>query len=555
MSSSALMSIGVKALAASYANLQTTGHNIANANVAGYSRQSAVLTPTPGQFTGSGYFGRGVDVASVTRAHDAFLVREATGARSVASMDAARLARLQQLEGLFPPGEQGLGHAVTQFFDAMTDVTTQPGDLSARQVVLARAGDLASQFRRLGAAFDTLQGGVGADLQTAVADVNALARNVADLNARIVAAGALGQPPNDLLDQRDQLIARLAAHVQITRIDAGDGSAGLFVAGGQSLVLGAQANALALQPDAADPSRSALAISSGDAARTLDPRALGGGDIAGLLQFQNEDLVAARNLAGRLGAALAGAVNAQQKLGLTLDNAAGGDLFALGAPRALPNARNAKDPVGAPIGQVALTVVDPSRLQASEYDLRADPSNAGRWLLTRLADGKQTSIAGGDTVDGLRIDVGPGMPQAGDSFLLQPVTRAADGMALALGDPRGIAAAAAGTPVGALGSDGGNAAALLALRDAGIVDGRSAADAYAQAMATVGLQVQSGRTSAQLSTAAATQADQASASVAGVNLDEEAARLLQYQQSYQAAAKVLQVAQSLLDTLLQAARA
>lgn len=554
MSSSALMSIGVKALAASYANLQTTGHNIANANVAGYSRQSVLLTPTPGQFTGAGYFGRGVDVAGVTRAHDDFLAREATNAKSVASMDAARLGRLQQLEGLFPPGEQGLGQTIMRFFDAMTDVTTQPGDLSARQVVLARAGDLASQFQRMGAAFDTLQAGVTSDLQTAVADVNALAKNIADLNARIVAAGAAGQPPNDLLDQRDQLIAKLAGHVQLTRIDAADGSAGLFVAGGQSLVLGAKANALALQPDSADPSRSALAIASGSAVRPLDALELGGGDIAGLLQFQNADLVSARNLAGQLGAAVAGALNAHNKLGLTLDNAAGGDLFAIGAPRALPNALNAKDAAGDPIGQVALTVVDPTRLQASEYDLRADPANAGRWLLTRLADGKQTSIAGGDTVDGLRIDVGPGLPQPGDRFLLQPVTRAANGMALALADPRGIAAAAAGTPAASLASDSGNASALLALRDAGIVNGHAASDAYAQALATVGLQVQSGKTSAQLSTAAATQADQASASVSGVNLDEEAARLMQYQQSYQAAAKVLQVAQSLLDTLLQATR-
>ena len=554
MSSSALMSIGVKALAASYANLQTTGHNIANANVAGYSRQSVLLTPTPGQFTGAGYFGRGVDVAGVTRAHDDFLAREATNAKSVASMDAARLGRLQQLEGLFPPGEQGLGQTIMRFFDAMTDVTTQPGDLSARQVVLARAGDLASQLQRMGAAFDTLQTGVTSDLQTAVADVNALAKNIADLNARILAAGALGQPPNDLLDQRDQLIAKLAGHVQLTRIDAADGSAGLFVAGGQSLVLGAKANALALQPDSADPSRSALAIASGSAVRPLDALELGGGDIAGLLQFQNADLVSARNLAGQLGAAVAGALNAHNKLGLTLDNAAGGDLFAIGAPHALPNALNAKDAAGDPIGQVALTVVDPTRLQASEYDLRADPANAGRWLLTRLADGKQTSIAGGDTVDGLRIDVGPGLPQPGDRFLLQPVTRAANGMALALADPRGIAAAAAGTPAASLASDSGNASALLALRDAGIVNGHAASDAYAQALATVGLQVQSGKTSAQLSTAAATQADQASASVSGVNLDEEAARLMQYQQSYQAAAKVLQVAQSLLDTLLQATR-
>jgi len=109
------------------------------------------------------------------------------------------------------------------------------------------------------------------------------------------------------------------------------------------------------------------------------------------------------------------------------------------------------------------------------------------------------------------------------------------------------------TPVTAMASNNGNAQALLALRDAALADGRTAGESWSQALADIGVRVQSARASAEISLAVAGRAELSRSAVAGVNLDEEAARLIQFQQSYQAAAKVLQVAQSLFDTLLEAA--
>jgi flagellar hook-associated protein 1 FlgK len=109
------------------------------------------------------------------------------------------------------------------------------------------------------------------------------------------------------------------------------------------------------------------------------------------------------------------------------------------------------------------------------------------------------------------------------------------------------------TPASAVASNNGNALAMLALRDAPVVGGLSVTESYAQAIASVGVRVQGARSAAEISTAVAAQAEQARSSESGVNLDEEAARLIQFQQSYQAAAKVLQVAQSLFESLLQAA--
>lgn len=650
MSSSPLMSLGIKAMAANYAALQTTSHNIANANVAGFSRQTANLATSQGQFTGAGFFGRGVDVVTVTRAHNDFLTKEAASANSTASMDGARLQQLQQLENIFKPGEMGLGSATTDLMNALSDLSSRPADAATRQVVLARAADMASRFSEAGSAMDDVQARTTSELRTAVSEINSLAKSIAEINQRIAAVRGLGQPPNDLLDQRDQMLSNLSAHIQVTRMEASDGTVGVFVAGGQRLVLGTEAATMAIGQDSADPSRASITITEGPNKRALPSSILGGG-LGGLLKFQNEDLVSARNLVGRLAAAVGGALNDQQLKGLNLQTPLGqvasSPLFALGPMQALPNIANARDASNLPIGVVTLTLTDPSALQASEYDLRETAVGSGSWVLTRLSDGTATPVNSGDVVDGFRIDFSSA-PQAGDRFLLQPVTRAANGMTRLLDDPRDLAAAApliasaapanigtAGvdrlsvnvsplptpgataritfttdtgnytwelfdssnnllssgaavwqpgqvipaaptdingfslqlkgvprsgdiltvepTPSSALTSNNGNAVALANLRDAALVEGRTITDAWSYALADVGVRVQSGRSSAEISNAVAGQAEQSRSSQAGVNLDEEAARLIQFQQSYQAAAKVLQVAQSLFDTLLQTA--
>jgi len=649
MGSSPLMSLGVKAMQANFAALQATGHNIANANVAGYSRQNVVLATAQGQFSGAGFFGKGVDVQSVVRTHSEFLTREAASAASLASMDAARLTHLKRIETVFKPGEMGLGYAATDFINAMVDLTSRPEDAATRAVVLARADDLAARFTAAGQQLDAVQAGLDADLRASVAEVNSLARSIAAANQRIASLKGLGQPANDLLDERDRLLAQLSEKVQVTRIEADDGTVGVFIGGGQRLVLGAQADQLVLTADPSDPMRASIALGEGASLRTLDPAALGGGEISGLLRAQNEDLVDARNLIGRFAAALGGAVNEQQMRGITLrpplGSVTGGPMFTVGAPLALPNAFNARDAGGVPIASVGLTVTDPAALQASDYALQADPANPGAFLLERLSDGVVRSIASGDVVDGVRIDVNNF--QGGDRFLLQPVGRAANGFAALLGDPRDVAAAspligqvAAGntgtvsvanllvnaaplpasgataritftddagnyswdlidsgggllasgggtwspgqtippagsdingfaltlagvprsgdvvsvqpTPASAMASNNGNAVSLLALRDARLAGGMTVDEAWGQAMADIAVRVQSTASASEISTAVAQQTEQARSAVSGVNLDEEAARLIQFQQSYQAAAKVLQVAQSLFDTLLQA---
>jgi len=452
---SALMNLGTRAMFAAFSQLQVTSHNIANASVEGFSRQEAQLATAKGQFTGAGFFGKGADVATITRAHDAFLTREAAVASSLAAADRARHAQLVRLEEAFPPGERGIGHAAGQLLNAMVDLASRPQDIAAREVVLARAQEVAARFAQSSRQLDTLQAGVSQDLRHTVAGVNELAQRIADINQRIASLQGFGHSPNDLLDERERLVRRLSESVAVTTVAADDGTLGVFIAGGQRLVLGNQAQQLVVTPDATDPTRSAIGIEEAGGVRPLSADLLAHGTIGGLLRFQNDDLVAARGALDQMAVAYAQRVNAQLALGLDLDGHAGAPLFQLGSPRAA--------------------------------DLR------------RVLD-----------------------------------------------DPRGIAAASATEA-------NGNALALAALRDERLVNGETITDAWASAMAAVGVRVQSAATAADISAAVRVATERQREARSGVNLDEEAARLIQFQQSYQAAAKVLQVAQQIFDTLLATA--
>jgi flagellar hook-associated protein 1 FlgK len=472
---------------------------------------------------------------------------------------------------------------------------------------------------------------------------------VAALNQQITTMNGSGQPPNQLLDARDQLVSEISEYLSVSTVKADDGSVGLFIGGGQSLVLGANASTLKAIQDGFDPAKVQLAVATGGADRLIPADSLSGGSIAGSLRFQNDDLVAATNLLGQMATAFSGAINAQQALGLAgrQPPGSGAPMFSVGAPRVLPAFTNAGN------ASLSLTVSDASYVQASDYELRFDGSN---YNLVRLSD--QQSVGGspltpaqlsaGVQVDGLTLQLAAGTSQPGDRYLLQPTSAAASQMQATLSDPRGLAAASpftasvgsantgtaaiesmnavspgyvgsvsaaitftndtgayswtlsagspssgtgqwnAGDPIALNGfelelsgvpksgdtvavvptasvaSNNGNALALFNLGtepilgfattpSASVVPGQNITDAYASVLSNIGVRVQSAKSASAISGAIAQDAQTARSNSAGVNLDEEAARLIQYQQSYQAAAKILQVAQSIFDTLLQAA--
>ena len=638
MTGTSLMTLGKQAVFAAYAQLQTTGNNIANANTPGYSRQAVQLQTASSAYSSGGYIGRGVTVSTVARAANMFLTSQSVAATSAAAADGVQRDMLGQLEKVFVGGAAGLGAAATQIFNAFADVAVAPADLSARQAVLGRLQDFAALSRASSDQIEALQTNVAHDVAGGVAEVNTLAAQLGRLNASIAAAVLGGQKPNDLLDQRDQLVLRIGQQVQVQSYIGADETANVFVGSGQSLVLGVAAHSLVLQPNPGDPNHVSLGVDIAGQVTDLSTQAIGDGALGGLMRFQDQDLAGARSRLGQLVTGVASALNLQQSLGLDLAGQAGPPLLRLDGPQALPGAGNARAADGNFSASVSLRIADASALKASDYLLLVDTADPSQLSVTRLADGKLfMPVHDGDVLDGFAISLGGQAPAAGDSFTLKPVGRAAGNLSVLLTDGRGLAAAnpvtavlgaansgnasvravdivaapanayqaisisftsdagaydildsggnvlasdtfTAGQPIrydgmalqlGGLARAGdriniaptshpaasnGNALRFDSLAASLLVDGQTAAEAYANAMADVGVRMQGAVAAAETSAVVSTQAKAALTGQVGVNLDEEAARLLQYQQSYQAAAKLLQTAQTMFDAILSTLR-
>ncbi len=323
-----IMNIGVQALQANQMALTTAGNNIANVNTAGYSRQRVILETVPGQFTGGGYIGKGVAVQTIQRNYSEFLTRQSNLAGTTSAADTTRSNYLKQLGDIFQGGTTGLGASINDMLNAFSDVATAPTDLTARTVALTRVDETARRMRAASQSLDDLQIGIAQSLKEKVNAINTLAQNIADVNEQISRAQGNGQPPNDLLDHRDELIRQLNQLVQTTTIPADDGTLSVFIGGSQSLVLGVDVAKLSIvKDDFGDPLQSKLAITRNGQTVPMDENVLGGGEVPGLLRFQNSDLVEGRNLLGRLTLAVTTSMNDQHKLGLDLDGNVGTDIF------------------------------------------------------------------------------------------------------------------------------------------------------------------------------------------------------------------------------------
>ena len=657
-----LLNVGSRALLANQAALQTAGHNIANVSTPGYSRQTVVLQTVQGQFTGGGYIGKGVDVQTIQRNHSELLTRQSTAASAVDAGDTVRMDRLRQLQEVFSGGASGIGASINDMMNALSDVVSAPTDLTARSVALTRMDETAARMRDASQRLDEIGYTVAEQLKGSMVAVNSLAKNIAGINEQIARAKGNGQPANDLLDQRDQLIRELNQHIQTSQVAADDGTVSVFVAGSQPLVLGNQAATLSIDDPidfGAGSGKKVLSfLAPGSSTKVeLNESMLGGGQVAGLLRFQNNDLAEGRNLLGRMAIAISESMNTQNRLGLTLNGQPGENLF---APISLGNATPSN--FNTSTATMALTVADPTALQASSYTVSFTAGDAGS--VTRHSDGKvfnftdAASMANVFASQGLGITLS-GPPNSGDRFMINSLQGAAAELQALQYSPTDLAAAnpvnaamgaanagtlqlaslkATGEPAGlvlppnanpaalppiaggiqlqfnggppttydvlnrgtnppttvaaaqpytsgqpinfngwqitlqgapksgdtvTVGNatdsqygdwykrDTGNASALMALRDVPMFDNATLADGFASAMAQVGTRTQSAQFAAELSSSIAANLERDRTAVAGVNLDEEAARLIQYQQAYQASAKMIQIAQNIFDTLIQ----
>ncbi len=611
--------------------LATTSNNIANVNTEGYSRQRVNFSSMPAQYVGFGYIGRGVQAEGVVRILDQFRVDQVRGNLTEQARLEAFNGLARDVDALLASPDSGLSQPLQEFFAALQTVADNPASITARQVMLSQADVLSDRFGTLNARLDGQNQELNARLSAAVNQVNALAGSVAELNQAIVAAqaAAAGEPPNDLLDQRDVLLNQLAEFVSISVLPQDDGAVNVFVGSGQALVLGPDASTLTVTQGDFPGVAPEVALGSATGTPMVLPD-LGGGEIGGLLDFRREMLQPAQNTLGQIATALADVINAASREGMDLDGNLGGDLFSLGAPQVLAAVGNTGS------GDVGLAVSDVSALTVADYVLAFD---GGSYTLTRTDTGVAVPLAGSGTAadpfvaDGLSIVINAA-PAAGDRFLLRPTASAAGSLSVALDDPRGIAAAlpilssadlgntgtgsiqgdeildpadpalldpvtitfldattysvngsgsfayAPGAPIeingwrvnitgapaagdvftvtsnaGGVG-DNRNALAMSDALDGGVLAGGtlSVGEGFEGLVSQVATETRRSGINLTAQTAITERSVTDQLAVSGVNLEEEAANMIRFQQAYQAMAQMIGVADALFQTVLSMTR-
>ena len=643
-----IFSVGASGLNAAQAGILTASHNISNASTPGFSRQAIVQGTNIPLLTGAGYQGQGTHVVTTKRIYDDFLGRQVMSAEAGAAEMDSYLAQIKQIDNMLADPAAGLSPALAAFFAGVQDVAAYPSSIPARQSMLSAAQAMAARFQSIDQRMVEIREGTNSQIQSQVTAINTYALQIADINQRIAIAQASNQDqaPNDLLDQRDQMLNDLNKVIRVNKLMQSDGSLNVFIGNGQPLVVGTQSYQLQAVQAPDDPEHITVAlVGVGGTPIVLPESQLTGGSLGGLVGFRNQTLDAAQNSIGRIALTLAQNFNDQHRLGQDLTGALGQNFFSTSVPTVRPSSLNTG--TGMPTANINATTID--RLTGSDYRLTF-VGGATPYALTRLSDNQVQSYATlPQTVDGMTIGLGTwtgaGAPVVNDTVLIQPTRSGAGNIAVNFSDARQIAAAAPIRTAAALTNTGtasigegtvnappptnpalqhtvtitftspttfdvvdvttattlasavahvagadityngwttqitGNSATgdifTIEANTNGVADNRNAAllgalqtrttmigsstsgptasyqSAYAQIVSAVGSKANEVAAIGAAQQGLADHATQALQSLSGVNLDEEAARLLQFQQAYQASARILQVSQTLFDTLIQ----
>ncbi len=637
-----ILNSAISGLLASQRSLSTVSHNISNVNTEGFSRQRVDLSAREAQLRGAGYVGTGVRANSVTRIADQFLISQLRSSTASAADASSFLALSQRVDNMLANAETGLSPSLQNFFAALQDVNDLPSSATARQVLISEANSLTSRFQFIDSRLSDLGNEVTIQLNDDVSELNTISRSIAEVNEDIVAATGAGggSLPNDLLDQRDQLILELSQLVTVTTVEQSDGALNVFIGKGQPVVVGNRSSTLAVS-ETYEGNYDILI--SDQTSTTVITESIAGGSLGGQLDFQQQMLEPAKNALGRLAIGIAHSFNEQHRLGLSLDGDVDTTFFSEIEASVIA--------LGTAPNNVTADIVDPNLLTDSDYRLTYNGSNS--YTLIRESDNNIVGFTTGGTVpfttttiDGFTLTISNN-PPVGSEYVIRPTINGASDIGVLITDPRKLALSAplrsssatnvagiptnignavisdvtidtvSGIPISQpitltfeaansrflvsnppggvllynpandnagveftlpsagnarftisgfpedgdgfviennLGADGDNSNGLLLAElqsTRTLLDGSATfQEAYAQMIADVGARTRQSEISSEALNLLVEQTRESRDSVSGVNLDEEAANLLRFQQSYSAAAQLINVADELFQTLI-----
>ncbi len=572
-------------------NLQVISHNIANAGTPGYSRQRAEMIPSPPHALPSvnfrpGYvqqLGSGVNVEAVKRIRDEFLdqvINIQTGAQGRNSTVDVAYASLELLFG--EPGERSLGTIIDEYFTAWQELSNNPELVSTRANLREQAISLTRTVTTLDASLKRLASEQVTQLKYQIESLNSIARQVADLNMQIAQVKSLGDDPNDLMDRRDLLIEQIAELVPTTTIEQITHTTSVLI-GGLRLVEDEFVHEIELVMNPRDHDDFIVQFKNGNV-----PDLIGQGTLAGLLEARREIIPFFQDRLNTLTTGLINRVNVQHRRGFGLDGGFGRPFFSdyrtatMQSTFDLP-ATTTKDTT---LDQLAITAGDftiqGKRVTITYEDIAPGEAISLGTLLDRITDSQpyvraslRTGLSGNPQIrldlynpkeNGELINIFSGTSNFLEIVGLETATSTlldADEtytnsthmfeLSLAIMEDLDVIAAAGDDGSGNYTGPGNNenALAISALQYLNTaIEETTFGDFYSSTISELGSQAQTAQRLVSNQGVLLNQLYVRRESIRGVNMDEEATAMIVYQRIYEGAARVTQVVDSMLDTLI-----
>jgi flagellar hook-associated protein 1 len=427
--------------------IDVTTNNIANQNTPGYSREVVDLSEGSPVEIGNLTYGTGVNLNQIQSVRDQVLSLQIAEQTTQQSGAQTELNSLQQVQALFSSSTQGIGSDLSAFFDSISELSTDPSNLSQRSAVITSAQNLVTDFNQAATSLTQNQQSLNDSISSTVDQINSLTQQIAQINAQVGQMQQLGKDPGALEDQENQLINQLSQLTNVSETQTQEGLT-LTTGNGTALVVGNQS--YALQVGTGTDGMQDVFSNGQDITSTIQ-----GGTLGGTIQVRDQDIPGLMNQLNTLASQFADAINSAQAQG---------------------------------------------------YDLNG---NQGQALFTYNSAGAAASLA------------------------------------MATTDPDAIAASSDGTQ-----GSNGNIANLMAVETNPLPSGETPTDSYANIVAQSGNLAAEAQANVTSSTTSLNQLNDQLGSISGVSINEETANLLNYQNAFSAAARVVSTVDEMTTTVL-----
>ncbi|MGS0824755.1 flagellar hook-associated protein FlgK [Shewanella sp. 0m-8] len=546
-----LMNIARTGVLASQSQLAITSNNIANANTAGYNRQVVSQSALDSQRVGNDFYGAGTYVSDVKRVYNDYATRELRIGSTAVSESQTTFGKMSELDQIFSQLGKAVPQGLNDFFASMNALADVPGDIGMRDSLLTNAKNLANTVNQMQGHLDGQMSQTNDQIAAVTDRINEISNELGNINRELMKSQ--GQDMQ-LLDKQDALILELSEYASVNVVPLDSGAKSIMLGGSVMLVSGEKSMQMGTFQGDPYPNELQITAQSGDKSMVVDASKLGG-QLGALVNYRDETLLPSQMELGQLALGISDAFNQAQAQGFDLNGQVGGNIFTDINDPSMQIGRVGALSTNTGTAALSVNIDEVGDLSGSSYELKFTAPST--YELKDAASGNVTPLILNGTklegADGFSINIETGAMASGDTFEIRPTSGAASSISVVMTDPKGIAAA--GSAVAAEG-DNTNMVNMAKLNEAKLMNGGKTTlnDVFENTKLDVGSKTKSAEMSMGSAEAIYNQAYTRNQSVSGVNLDEEAANLMRFQQSYQASARIMTTANEIFNTLFSSLR-